>query len=101
MERKNTRRYLEYNCTSGPADNIISIIGLTIVSLVWFGLTVGALCIMEVRILDKLFVRSYYNFRQGLSAFLHALRLHWVEANNKHFIGGGTVSRKRSSKISV
>lgn len=39
---------------------------------VWFSLTIFILCIME-----------------GLSAFLHALRLHWVEANGKHYLATG------------
>lgn len=48
---------------------------LFIMFAVWFGGTVGILCVME-----------------GLSAFLHALRLHWVEANGKHYMAGGYVS---------
>ncbi|KAF9586649.1 H(+)-transporting V0 sector ATPase subunit a [Lunasporangiospora selenospora] len=64
-----------WTMTIGMAWNYSGAIGaiMTIIMFsVWFTLTIFILCGME-----------------GLSAFLHALRLHWVEFNNKFYQGTG------------
>lgn len=73
-----------YNMTLEGAFGMTGVFGVVftvVMFALWFTLTLAILCVME-----------------GLSAFLHALRLHWVEANGKHYMAGTYCERQQGNK---
>jgi len=75
-----------WNMTLGGAfkqeSGAIRVIMIIITFYMFFVLSIAILCVME-----------------GTSAMLHSLRLHWVEAMSKHFIGDGIMFEPFSFKL--